>query len=140
MKTNIQVNGDVYGGIHVNGGAALSTKHALPAGAPVRSSGWGVAWWCVKALVLVAAAALALCGALLALGVALTIVLVIVGVVLGFYLLCRVGQFLLIVESELGGSLTRPVGVSTVMRALGPGARVNELAELKRESHYVDSN
>lgn len=150
-NTNIQVNGNVYGGIHVNGRGCAPCALPGDIAMPRSTSGWGVVGWILKALAILTGGSILLCGAIVAGGLALSLALVCAGgalsVVLGFYMLCRVGDLLLLIEHGLGGSHKRLVGASLIrskdndewMAQLGPGNDVRELDALARENDYVDA-
>lgn len=140
--TNIQVNGNV-GTINVYNGRGASV---LPCDVAPRShdgSSWALAIG--KWLVLLAGGAILLAGALVAAGLLATLALGLMlgaaGAVTGFYMLCRVGDLLRLIEHGLGGSATRLIGAAPVWRAIGPGHKVRELDALAiRKAEYVDSN
>ena len=151
-NTNIQVNGNVYGGIHVGGRGAAK---ALPSDcAPQQSSSTtgSVMLWCAKWLGILAGGSVLLAGAIVAGGLVLGMALVLgaaaLAVVLSFYVLCRLGELLLWVEYKFGGSNKRLVGTSLVTgpaedftwqpQRLGDGEYLDELRH--RKANYVDSN
>jgi hypothetical protein len=132
VSTNIQVNGNV-GTINVYGGSALPCDVA-----PMRSGGQG------SAVRLIGKALFYLVGSVfvvLAGGLALGLIAGYIAAIIAFYVVCRLGELLLYVERDMGGSMRRPAGVSVLMRALGRGDNVRELDALAiRETDYVDSN
>lgn len=127
QTNSIQVNGNVYGGIHVHG----QRTPQLPAATPSPSGrGSGALWMLAKGLGLLAVGAFALVGAI---GLAAALLVVVLGVLtlaLSWWLLCRVAHGVLLTERALGGSPMRLVFVpnlANAVRELATGERVNEI-------------
>lgn len=140
-NTNIQVNGNVYGGIHVNGGPAVA---CLPSTEPQQGRHAGTdlswVWWLAKGLGILVMATLAGVGGLV-LAFALLIVLgTVLTLALAWWLVCRVANIVLLTERLVGGGPMRLVAMPQLLaavRALGPGERVNEI-ETTEMTRYVE--
>lgn len=102
MNTNVQIN------VNVAGGCAC----------PATPAAKGRSWLFPVAILMFGLPALALVTAF-ALGL--------LGTALGLWFACRIAELLLLIEEAVGGSQTRVAVVPQVMRALGPGVRVNEI-------------
>lgn len=141
-NTNIQVNGNVYGGIHVNGGG--QPVACLPPGKPQQGDHAAIdfswVWMLAKGLGWLTVGAFALVGAIGLFAAALVVTLGMLGAVIGFWAVCRLCSFVLFVEAVLDGGPTRPVLVPHVVngvRELATGERVNELQSTEM-TRYVD--
>lgn len=137
QTNSIQVNGNVYGGIHVHG----QRTPQLPAATPSPSGrGSGALWMLAKGLGLLAVGAFALVGAIGLAAALLVVVLGVLALAIGWYLVCRAANLVLLVERALDGGPTRLVAVPHLFnaaRSLGPGERVNEI-ESTEMTRYVD--
>lgn len=119
---------------------------ALPSGSAPKAlrDDAGFVWALVKFIGIATAACIVvpvlLAGALLALALLIGVCLGVGGVVVGFYLVCRVANGLLWVERSIGGGPTRLVYMPSLpVRMLGAGQRVDELDGINQlESDYVD--
>lgn len=137
-NTNIQVNGNVYGGIHVHGGGCAQLPAATPAQRPAADLSW--VWMLAKGIGWLVVGAFALVGAIGLFAAALVVTLGMLGAVIGFWAVCRLCSFVLFVEAVLDGGPTRPVLVPHVVngvRELATGERVNELQSTEM-TRYVD--
>lgn len=140
-NTNIQVNGNVYGGIHVNGGPAVA---CLPSTEPQQGHHAGTdlswVWWLAKGLGWLVVGAFALVGGLGLAAALLVVALCALALALSWWVLCRVANGVLLTERALGGSPMRLVFVpnlANAVRELATGDRVNEI-ETTEMTRYVD--
>lgn len=141
-NTNIQVNGNVYGGIHVNGGGP--SVACLPPTRPPTGDRAAIdlswVWMLAKGLGVLGVGAFALVGAVGLFAAALVVAIGMLAGVIGFWAVCRICSLVLFVEAVLDGGPTRPVLVPHVVngvRALATGDRVNEI-ETTEMTRYVD--
>jgi hypothetical protein len=141
---NVQINGNVYGGVHFHGSTPLlAAVTSAPDVSSSRSRSWG--WTAAKAVAVIVGVCtivpIGLCVALAVGAFAATFLLAIMVLVVGFWLVCRLAQLLLVVENAVGGGMTQLVYVPSFRRdnfaTLGTGDRINEL-ESTEMTRYVD--
>lgn len=141
-NTNIQVNGNVYGGIHVHGsGPAVA---CLPPSRPPTGDRAGIdlswVWMLAKALGCLAIGGLALLGAVVVAAALAGVASGVLAAVIAWWGVCRVANAVLFAERLFDGGPTRLVLVPHVVngvRALATGERVNEI-ETTEMTRYVD--
>jgi hypothetical protein len=148
QRNNVQVNGNVYGGIHFNGGCQPCTPHADSGPQATASGIWFAGKVLAVATAIVVGVPIALAGGLLLLCFALVFLLAGLSLDIAIWTLCRgttaLAIVLLRVEDAIGGGPKRLVFTPSIWgaaRSLGPGNTDRELTALaKREPDYVDSN
>lgn len=120
--TNIQVNGDVYGGIHVHGQCGCSDSDSAPAPSrTVQMSAYDPAgdalWRVVKVFVVLIVGPLAIIGCAGLGAVALTAALSVLGLDIAWWGVCRAATAAVLLERKAGGSWRRLVLLPKVIRA-----------------------
>jgi hypothetical protein len=140
--TNIQVNGNVYGGIHVNGGGPAVA--CFPPSRPPRGDRAATDfWWIVcKGLGLLGVGAFAIVGAVGLAAALLVVALAVLGLALAWWLVCRLAEGVRLTEEHvISARDIASLLPNTVrgVRALASGERVTEIESTSTEmTRYVD--